>query len=252
MTGPTVQVRRAATRGRTRRDGVDTTHSFSFGHHYDPQDTSYGVLVAHNDDTLAPGAGYPLHEHRDVEVVTWVLRGALVHRNASGAPQVLLPGQVQRLSAGRGVAHAETNDAHVLDPTRAPEHVRFVQAWVVPDAPGGEPGYERGVVRPERSAQRLAPAASGRAEHAAETAVRLARHDAALLVGHLTPGERAVRLPDAPFLHVFVARGTVELEETGLLQEGDAARLTATPGRRLAALTPTDVLVWEMHTDLRR
>ena len=250
VTPPAVQLRRAASRGRTRAAGADTAHSFSFGHHYDPQDTSYGLLLAHNDDVLAPGAGYDLHEHRDVEVVTWVLAGALVHRDASGRAQVLLPGHVQRLSAGRGVLHAETNDAHLLDPARPPGPVRFVQAWVVPGTSGGDPAYERAAVDPDRWADGLVPVASGRPQHAQSAAVRLGQRDAALHVGRLAPG-RAAALPDAPYLHVFVARGAVEIDGSGRLDEGDAARLTAVPGRRVTALGPAEVLVWEMHADLR-
>ena len=250
MVPPAVQVRRAASRGRTRAAGADTAHSFSFGQHYDPSETSYGLLVAHNDDLLAPGAGYDLHEHRDVEVVTWVLAGALVHRDAGGREQVLLPGHVQRLSAGRGVLHAETNDAHLLDAARPPAHVRFVQAWVVPDTTGTEPAYDRAAVEPGRWEAGLVAVASGRAEHVQRGALRLAQRDAALHVGRLAPG-RTVVLPEAPYLHLFVACGSVDLDGAGPLHEGDAARLPSGPDCRVTALAPAEVLVWEMHTDLQ-
>jgi redox-sensitive bicupin YhaK (pirin superfamily) len=249
VTHQAVQVRRAASRARTRAAGADTAHSFSFGHHYHPHDTSYALLVAHNDDVLAPGAGYELHEHRDVEIVTWVLAGVLVHHDVSGRPQVLLPGQVQRLSAGRGVRHAETNHAHLVDPARAPGPVRFVQSWVVPDAAGGEPAYERSAVDASRWAHGLVPVVSGRPQHLEQGALQLRQRDAALHVGRLAPG-RDVVLPDAPYLHVFVGSGEVELDGAGRLAEGDAARLTAVGARRVTPLRAAEVLVWEMHADL--
>lgn len=249
MPGPQVDVCRAGTRPRTRAAGIDTAHSFSFGHAYDPQNTSYGLLVAHNDDVLAVGAGYPPHPHRELEIVTWVLRGALVHRDDTGPARVLLPGHVQRTSAGRGVVHSESNDASALDPGLPAEPVRFVQAWVVPGARGGDPVHEVGAVDDATLAHGLVPVASGRPEHQGSTAVRLGQPDAALLVARLAEG-RDVMLPDAPYVHLFVAVGAVRLEHVGVLHEGDAVRLTATPGPRVQAVQDAEVLVWEMHASL--
>ena len=116
----------------TRAEGRTTWHSFSFGAHYDPANVGFGRLVAHNDEQLPPGTGYADHPHADLEIVTWVLSGALRHTSTVGSG-VIGPGQVQRLSAGSGVVHSEVADG--------PEETRFLQAWVRPDEPGLEPGY---------------------------------------------------------------------------------------------------------------
>ena len=129
-----IDVRRAAERFATQTDRVTSRHSFSFGPHYDPGNVGHAVLVAHNDDVVAPGRGYDTHPHRDTEIVTWVLEGSLVHEDSHGHSGVAHPGTVQRLSAGRGIRHSETNP----DP-EVPVH--FVQMWVLPDEPGLEPGY---------------------------------------------------------------------------------------------------------------
>ena len=129
-----IEYRSAAGRAVTRAEGRTTWHSFSFGAHYDPQNTGFEALVAHNDEQLPPGTGYPDHPHADLEIVTWVLTGALRHTSTTGSG-VLGPGQVQRLRAGSGVVHAEVADG--AEPTR------FLQAWIRPDEPGLRPDYRR-------------------------------------------------------------------------------------------------------------
>src|SRR5690625_237242 len=130
-----VEVRRAADRFVTVDAGKTTRHSFSFGRHFDPGNVGFGLLVMNNDDLVEPSAGYPTHPHRDVEIVTWVLSGALVHRDSAGEGGVIGPGLAQRLSAGRGVRHSEFNDS-------AGAPLRFIQMWIPPQAPGGDPGYQ--------------------------------------------------------------------------------------------------------------
>ena len=110
-----IDVRRAAERFASETDRVTSRHSFSFGPHYDPDNVGYAVLVAHNDDLVAPGGGYDLHPHADLEIVTWVLEGSLVHEDSHGHSGVVHPGTVQRLSAGSGVQHSERNDAPGVD-----------------------------------------------------------------------------------------------------------------------------------------
>lgn len=249
MPGPGAEVRRAEARTRTRAPGLDTARSFAFGHDWDPGNTSYGRLVAHNDELVDSGAGYPAHVHRDVEVVTWVMHGSLVHRDGAGGCAVVARGQVQRLSAGRGITHSETNDAHVLDPAVRPGPVRFVQSWVLPAEPGGAAEHE--VARPPSAllAGRLVAVASGLPEHGGADVVRLRTGDAALHVARLVPGQ-AVPLPDAAYVHVYAATGVVELEKVGRLDAGDAARLTASGGPRLSCVATAEVLVWEMRSAL--
>jgi quercetin 2,3-dioxygenase len=230
-----IDVRRSADRFTTETGWSTTRHSFSFGPHYDPRNVGHAVLVAHNDDVVVPGGGYDTHPHADLEIVTWVLEGSLVHTHSGGASTEVGPGMVQRLSAGSGVQHSERNDAPGADvPTR------FVQMWVLPDESGLEPSYATGDVP---AAPGLTPLVSGRPGH--DAPVRLHTSGAALHVARLGRGER-VDLPDAPHLHVFVASGAVEIEGAGALVEGDAARYTAEGGPRLAAPESAEVLVWEL------
>src|SRR4051812_17263970 len=131
---PTVDVRRAADRPRTRIDWLDSQHSFSFGSHYDPRNTHHGLLLVNNDDVVRAGAGFETHPHRDMEIVTSVLRGALVHQASEGTRGVTCPGLGGGMSAGRGVLPSGKNDAWRFGPDRPPdEPVPFVQMWVLPD-----------------------------------------------------------------------------------------------------------------------
>lgn len=246
MPPPRSDVRRAADRFRTDQPGIATAHSFSAGWHYDPTNTSYGLLVAHDEHVLQPGAGFADHPHRDLEIVTWVVSGALAHEDSICRSGTLTPGCVQRMSAGTGVVHSERNAATA--PGGPPAHV--VQAWLVPDVPDRAPSYAQLPVPDDRLRGRLTTVASGRAG-TDEPAVRLGHRDAALHVTRLCPGQ-AVRLPAAPWVHVFVLRGAVELEDAGRLCTGDAARRTDGGGEVVTALESAEVLVWEMHAALGR
>ena len=246
---PAVDVRRAADRARTRIAWLDSSHSFSFGRHYDPRNTSHGVLLVNNDDVVRAGAGFETHPHRDMEIVTWVVQGSLVHQDSTGHSGVIYPGLAQRMSAGRGILHSEKNDAHQLDGTFPDAPVHFVQMWVAPDESGRAPGYQQLEVGDDRLRSGLVPVASGMGKHADDAAISIGNRGAALLAARLAPGQ-AVDLPDAPWVHLFVAAGSVSLEGAGPLAAGDAVRLTGAGGQRLEALEAAEVLVWEMHVTL--
>ncbi len=239
MTGR-VDVRRAAERFRTVTAEHRTAHAFSFGEHYDPEDTGFGLLVAVNDHSLPAGGGFPEHAHRDLEIVTWVLDGALEHRDSTGRAGVLRPGQVQRLTAGTGIRHSER--ATGGGPTR------FLQSWLLPAGRDVPPGYAEADLNGELASGRLVPVASGLDRHTGTGAVPLARPGAALHVARLPPGG-VVALPDAPYVHLAVPRGQVEMEGSGLLETDDAARMRAAGSLRLVAATPAEVVVWEMWGD---
>ena len=248
---PTVDVRRAADRPHTRIPWLDSHHSFSFGQHYDPANTHHGLLLVNNDDVVAPGTGFDTHPHRDMEIVTWVLRGSLVHQDSTGHAGVIHPGLAQRMSAGTGILHSEKNDAWRLAGERAGDNkhgepVHFVQMWVVPDEAGIEPGYAQREIDSELLSGALVPVASGRS---GDGAIRIANRHATLHAARLEPG-RSVMLPEAPFLHLFVARGAVALEGAGELAQGDAVRFTATGGQRVTATAAAEILVWEMHATI--
>lgn len=235
----TVEIRPAGERFRTRTGWLDSHHSFSFGPYFDPANTSFGLLLVHNDEVVAPGSGFDTHPHRDLEIVTWVLRGALVHQDSEGHRGVVYPGLAQRMSAGRGIQHSERNDTG--------EPVRYVQMWVQPDEPGLTPSYEQLEVDDRLRTGELVPVASGLPEHAGSTAIRINQRNAGLSVARLRPGASVV-LPEAPYVHLFVARGTAGLEGEGDLGTADAARLIDTGGRRVTAGPEgAEVLLWEMR-----
>ncbi|WP_127784506.1 pirin family protein [Rhodococcus sp. X156] len=246
-------IRRAQDRLHTKIDWLDSRHSFSFGSHYDPDNTHFGLLLVNNDDTVAAGAGFDTHPHRDMEIVTWVLSGSLVHQDSEGHNGVIYPGLAQRMSAGTGIQHSEKNDSWRL--TGAAEHhepVHLVQMWVPPDEPGLPPGYEQLEIGDELARGGLVPLASGMTKHRGAAAIRINQRHAALHVARLAPGAQ-VELPAAVFAHLFVAVGEVALEDgtegAPNLVAGDAARVTGSECQRVVAGgCGAEVLVWEMHT----
>ncbi|WUJ73656.1 pirin family protein [Kribbella soli] len=231
-----MEIRRAGERFRTESDWLDSRHSFSFGAHYDPANVGFGFLVAHNDETVAPGTGFETHPHQDLEIVTWVLRGALAHRDSQGNSGVVYPGLAQRMSAGSGIRHSEWNDGD--DP------VHYVQMWVRPEQLDLPPSYEQTEL--DLTTGELIPVASGLAKHASTTAIHLNQPAAGLSVARLAPGQ-TVELPTAPQLHLFVAAGSADLEAAGDLGTADAVRLTDADGQRVTAGPDgAELLVWEM------
>ena len=245
-----VDIRHATDRAATNIGWLDSKHSFSFGGHHDPANTHHGLLLVNNDDIVKPGKGFDTHPHRDMEIVTWVLRGSLVHQDSAGHSGVIYPGLAQRMSAGSGILHSEKNDSWTL--TGGQSHtdpVHFVQMWVVPDESGGAPGYQQLEIGDELLSGGLVTIASGMPRHKNRTAISIRNRYAALHGARLQPGD-SVQLPEAPYLHLFVPRGEVHLEGAGELHEGDAARFTASGGQRLTATEPSEILVWEMHAGL--
>ncbi|MCF6378595.1 pirin family protein [Nocardioides KLBMP 9356] len=217
-------------RSSTTAEGRVTRHSFSFGQHYDPDNLGFGPLVCHNDDELSPAAGYPDHPHSELEIVTWVLEGALVHTDSTGARHVVEAGRAQVLSAGTGIRHSE-----VADPGSG--RCRFVQAWLAPTAAGASPSYVLGEAPPRGSA--LVEVAGGSGLPIGTTGARL-------LVARLSPGA-SVTLPDEPRQHVFAATGAVSLDGLSL-RSGDAVRIEDEPGHVVTADVETELLVWSFGT----
>jgi redox-sensitive bicupin YhaK (pirin superfamily) len=221
-----IEYRPALDRFRTEAEGRTTWHSFSFGAHYDPHNVGFGSLVAHNDELLPPGTGYAEHPHTDLEIVTWVLGGALRHTSTVGSA-VIGPGQVQRLSAGAGVVHSEVADGR--------ETTQFLQAWVRPDESGLEPDYVPSEVTFTDGWTCVADG-NGRG------VVPISTSGASLHVAELGAGGRRP-LPESPQLHVFVASGRVLLGER-TLAPGDAARMLDEGGREVVAEWDSQLVVW--------
>jgi redox-sensitive bicupin YhaK (pirin superfamily) len=235
----TVEIRHAAARAVTTTPWLQSRHSFSFGDHYDPANTHHGVLMVSNDDIVARAAGFDTHPHRDMEIVTWVLEGSLAHRDSVGNSGVIYPGLAQRMSAGSGITHSEKNASDT-------EPVRFVQMWVRPDVSGIEPGYQQQAIEDDRLDGRLLKIASGIPGD--DAAITIHNRSAALHAGRLPAGAE-LTLPAAPYLHLYVARGRVDVDEAAL-SDGDAARITASTGAKVAIREDAELLVWEMHAAL--
>jgi redox-sensitive bicupin YhaK (pirin superfamily) len=242
-----VDVRRSSERFKTDWGWLDSKHSFSFGHHYDPRNTNFGLLLVSNDDRVLPGTGFETHPHRDMEIVTWVLDGSLVHQDSTGHSGVIYPGLAQRMTAGTGILHSEKNDSWTL--TGEAEHaeeVHFVQMWVIPDARNFTPGYEQLDIADELDRGGLVTVASGMPKHAADRAISIQQKDAALYAARLDAGS-SVPLPDAPYVHLYIARGSVDLEGAGALETGDAVRIAGGGGQQVTASASAEILVWEMN-----
>ncbi|GAA2285021.1 pirin family protein [Streptomyces hawaiiensis] len=215
-----MDVRRAGERypGGDATAGIETWHAFSFGPHYDPDNLRFGTVLACNEERLAPGAGFDEHPHSHTEIVTWVVEGELTHRDSTGHESVVRHGDVQRLSSAGGVRHVERNDG--------PEPLTFIQMWLAPLNPGGDPSYE--VVHGIADSTPYAVPEAG----------------AMLHVRRLGPGERTA-VPDGAYAYVHVVRGAVRLDGTGLAA-GDAARITDAKGLEAEGVTDAELLIWEM------
>ena len=234
MTGQTIDIHRAADRFHTRAPWLDSKHSFSFGRHYSPTNTHHGQLLVLNDDVVAGGTGFDTHPHRDMEIVTWVLEGELEHKDSEGNRGLLYPGLAQRMSAGRGIWHSEKNWS-------AADDVHFIQMWVLPDTEAIDPGYEQLDINDQLAGGGLVPVASGQGHDAA---ISIQQKDAVLWAARISAGDR-IMVPGAAFGHLFIARGTAELEPAGLLTTGDAARLTNSDDMALVAGDDgAEVLIW--------
>ncbi|MEV7119978.1 pirin family protein [Kitasatospora griseola] len=228
-------------------EGITTRHAFSFAGHYDPKNTSFGALLACNEETLAPGAGYDAHRHTDTEIVTWVVDGALAHRDDAGHASVVRPGMVQVQSAGAGITHTERNLGGATEP------VTFLQMWLQPDRFGVEPGFG---IRSVPAADGLTLLASGRPS---DDALRLRRADAALWLVRAGAWAALPELPAAPYRYVHVVAGSVGYRTVPGPQgggrsasAGDAIRITGDAfADPTAGESGVELLLWEMHSPLQ-
>lgn len=208
------ELRRAAERGYADHGWLKSFHSFSFADYYDPRHVGFGPLRVINEDRIAPGTGFGTHGHRDMEIISYVLEGALAHQDSMGNGSTIVPGDVQRMSAGRGVRHSEFN--HDRSGT-----THFLQIWIEPESLGLEPSYEQkhfGVAE-KRGRLRLVASPDG-----AEGSVRIHR-DARLYAALLDGAERAAHaLSHGRMAYVHVARGAVAVNGERL-GPGDALKL---------------------------
>jgi len=229
--------RPAAQRGHTRVDWLDSRHTFSFAEYRDPAQMGFRTLRVINEDRVRPGQGFGTHGHRDMEIVTWVLSGALAHRDSLGNGSTIRPGEVQRMSAGTGIRHSEYNASRE-------DEVHFLQIWLLPEREGLAPGYEqRALALDERPGEWvLAASRDGR-----EGSVTV-HQDASMWVARLPAGARLARAI-APGRHAWlqVARGAVALAGGALaLAAGDGLAASGEPSLAIAASEPSELLLFDL------
>jgi redox-sensitive bicupin YhaK (pirin superfamily) len=232
-----ITLRPSAERGSFDFGWLDTRHSFSFGDYFDPAHMGFRTLRVINEDLVAPGTGFGMHPHRDMEIVTWILEGALEHSDSMGNGSVIRPGDAQRMSAGTGVMHGEKNPS-------ATERVHLLQIWILPIRRGIEPGYEQ-ISIPERElAGQLRVIASPTGESGGVTI----HQDARILAARLSPGERVEHSFAAGRAGwIQVAKGAVEIGDVVRLVAGDGASIEHERTVAIRATERSELLLFDLR-----
>ncbi len=230
-----IKVRPAERRGQSKMSWLDSRHTFSFADYYDPAHMGFGPLRVINDDRVAPGKGFGTHPHRDMEIVSYVVEGALEHKDSMGTGSVIRPGDVQRMSAGTGVRHSEFNPSST-DP------VRFLQIWIMPERAGLEPSYEQ---RAFPDAERRGKWRLVASRDAREGSVTV-HQDADLYATLLDPGEQATfsLRPDRG-AWIQVVRGGVNVADR-TLAEGDGVAIEDEGEIAVTANAPSELLLFDL------
>jgi redox-sensitive bicupin YhaK (pirin superfamily) len=228
-------LRKADERGYADHGWLQSFHSFSFAQYHDPAHMGFGSLRVINDDLVAPGRGFGMHGHRDMEIVTYVLEGALSHKDSLGNGATILPGDVQRMSAGKGIMHSEANDA-------AEHRTHLLQIWIEPDEKGLRPGYEQKHFSADDKRGRLRLVASPDGNEGSVTI----HADARLHAGLFDGDEQAeMKLDPARKAYVHVARGEVVVNGHAL-SAGDALKLEGESALAIAQGREAEVLVFDL------
>ena len=229
------EIRRSDERGFADHGWLKSRHSFAFAEYFDPAHVQFGPLRVINEDRVAPGGGFDTHGHRDMEIVSYVLAGALQHKDSMGTGSIIKPGDVQRMSAGKGVQHSEFNASNT-------EPVHFLQIWILPEAAGIAPGYEQKhfAAAEKRGRLRLVAARDGR-----DGAVTI-HQDAAVYAGLFDGNESAtLKLAPGRKAYVHVARGSITANGTAL-SAGDALKLSDVDAVRLERGQDAEALVFDL------
>ncbi|MGD8558665.1 MAG: pirin family protein [Gammaproteobacteria bacterium] len=230
-----IQIRKSNERGYANHGWLESRHTFSFASYYDPEHMGFSVLRVINEDHVAPGAGFPSHGHRDMEIISYVLEGGLEHRDNMGNGSVIRPGEIQRMSAGTGVTHSEYNAS-------SSEPVRFLQIWIVPDTQRIKPGYEQKQHTTEPVDQALHLLASPDGENGSV----LIHQDAFVYAGKLAKGKLINHnLPDNRKAWVQVVHGDVTVNDHKLYR-GDGAAITEAPTVSISADTDAEIILFDL------
>jgi len=230
-----IRIRRAAERGRTDFGWLDSRHTFSFGDYNDPSHLGFRDLRVINDDRVKPGQGFGRHGHRDMEILSYVLEGALEHQDSSGGGGVIRPGEIQMMRAGTGVTHSEFNHSKT-------EPVHFLQIWIMPDTRGLAPAYAQQTFDRDAAAREFVLLAA-REKRPGSLSIH---QDVSLRVGLLKPNEeRELALEPGRHAWVHVARGGVRLNGTEIA-EGDGAAISMESRLQFAGLQPAEILIFDL------
>ena len=230
-----IGIRRAAERGRFDHGWLDTRHTFSFSRYYDPRYMGFRALRVINEDWVKPGKGFGTHPHEDMEIITYVLDGALEHRDSVGGGGTIRPGELQAMTAGTGIEHSEINPS-------ATETVHLYQIWLLPEREGLEPSYDQRAFPAADRRNRLGLVASRDGREGSLTI----RQDASLFLGTLDAGrEVSYTIPAGRHAWLQVIRGAVELNGRPLA-EGDGAAVSEEPELSIRADGPSEVLVFDL------
>jgi redox-sensitive bicupin YhaK (pirin superfamily) len=230
-----ITVRKSAERGITKIDWLDSKHSFSFGEYYDPAYESFGSLRVINEDWIKGGAGFPPHPHRDMEIVTYILEGAIQHKDSTGGGGIIKPGEIQRMSAGSGIVHAEFNAS--ID---RPCHL--LQIWIVPSEKGIEPGYEQKPIDAKAVQNHFARIAGPDPQG---NEVRLVQ-DAEIWAARLDEGVEAIHpLAQGRKAWLQVAKGEISVDGQKL-KAGDAAAITDQDKIAVRSETAAELLLFDL------
>ena len=230
-----IKLRRSNERGHTNLSWLDSYHTFSFGDYYDPRHMGFRDLRVINEDRVKPGAGFGTHPHRDMEIITYVLKGALEHKDSMGTSSVIRPNEVQRMSAGTGITHSEYNSSQT-------EPVHLLQIWILPEEKSIKPGYEQRAFNPEEKHGKLRLVAAHDGRDGAVTV----HQDVDLFVTQLPPGEQVTHRPK-PGRHAWVqlARGSVILNGYPL-KEGDGAAVSEEEIMEIKATDVSEILLFDL------
>jgi quercetin 2,3-dioxygenase len=229
-----IQIRKALERGHADHGWLNTYHTFSFADYHNPAHMGFRALRVINEDRVAPGMGFGTHGHRDMEIISYVLEGALQHKDSMGNGSVLHPGEFQRISAGSGVRHSEFNPS-------ATEPVHFYQIWLLPKTVGIQPGYEQKVFGDDEKSGRLRLVAS---PNGAEGSLTI-HQDARVYLAKLAPGESVVHPAAGRHLWLQVLRGKVEAGGHSA-QAGDGLSVSDEPRLTVAAVEPAEVMLFDL------
>ncbi|MGA8154153.1 MAG: pirin family protein [Terriglobales bacterium] len=230
-----INIRRSNQRGGGDHGWLNTRHTFSFDQYYDPRFMGFRSLRVINEDVVAPGEGFPTHPHRDMEIITYVLEGALEHKDSLGTGSVIRPGDGQRMSAGRGIRHSEMN----ASPT---EPAHLLQIWIMPDSPGHDPSYEQNAFPNEQKRGKLRLIAS---PDGAAGSVTI-HQDARLYVTLLSPGDEVThQLGKGRYAWVQVAKGAAELNGKSI-QQGDGVAINDEPTLLIKGTKEAEILLFDL------